>query len=123
MNYLERDAVLIRGCLPESTSVADRADGLFRIYAVLLRTKSETTQASDVHDAWPAWMTGIDPEHQSVVPFAELGHGPRRGNPMGSAAPGVASLGVCAVEIKQIHLEDVFGTAPCPIHSPVSTWH
>lgn len=72
LNYLERDAALIRESLPDGTSVPDGSDELFRIYAVLLRAKGVETQASDVHDAWSAWMTGIDPKHDSVRPFAEL---------------------------------------------------
>lgn len=72
MNYIERDAALVRECLPEGTEIPDGADKLFRIYAVLLRSKEAATQASDVHDAWSAWMAGIDPGHESIRPFAEL---------------------------------------------------
>ena len=70
--YLEREADLIRQCLPASTEVPESADGLFLIYAVLLRAKGVDTQASDVHDAWSAWMIGIDPNHESVRPFDDL---------------------------------------------------
>nr|MDT0525776.1 hypothetical protein [Streptomyces sp. DSM 41633] len=26
----------------------------------------------DVHNAWVAWMSEIDPTHESLIPFAEL---------------------------------------------------
>lgn len=72
LNYIERDAALIREMLPEGTEVPDNADTLFRVYAVLMRAKGGDTSASDVHDAWSAWMTGTDSDHESVEPFAEL---------------------------------------------------
>lgn len=70
--YLEREADLIRQCLPEGVEAPKGSDQLFLIYAVLLRAKGADTQASDVHDAWSAWMTGVDPDHQSIRPFNEL---------------------------------------------------
>ncbi|MDR7172217.1 hypothetical protein J2W56_005978 [Nocardia kruczakiae] len=70
--YLERDADLIKQCLPEGTDAPEGSDDLFLMYAVLLRAKGADTQASDVHDAWSAWMIGIDPAHESIRPFADL---------------------------------------------------
>ncbi len=70
--YLERDADLIKRCLPDGVEVPDGSDQLFLMYAVLLRAKGAVTQASDVHDAWSAWMVGVDPEHESIRPFEEL---------------------------------------------------
>lgn len=72
MNYIEKDAALIREKLPEGAEIPDNADTLFHIYAVLMRAKGGETSASDVHDAWSAWMTGTNSEHKSVEPFAEL---------------------------------------------------
>ncbi|MGO2520832.1 MAG: DUF7701 domain-containing protein [Microbacterium sp.] len=72
MTYLERDAELIRRCLPKGTAVPEDSDGLFLMYAVLLRAKGAEVQASDVHDAWSAWMIGVEPGHESVLPFDEL---------------------------------------------------
>jgi len=72
LNYLARDARRIQQSLPEGTSVPDDADDLFLLYAVLLRAKGVDVQPEDVHDAWSAWMTGIDPQHESVVPYDEL---------------------------------------------------
>jgi hypothetical protein len=72
LNYIEQDASLIRAFLPEDAELPEGADGLFRLYAVLMRAKGADVEASDVHDAWSAWMTGIDPRHESVLPFDEL---------------------------------------------------
>ena len=72
LNYLQRDAALVRESLPEGTEVPDGADALFLAYAVLMRAKGAETTAADVHDAWSAWMTASDPEHESIVPFGEL---------------------------------------------------
>lgn len=72
LNYLTEDAARIRASVPEGTSVPDDAEGLFLLYAVLMRAKGVAVQAEDVHDAWSAWMTNIKPEHESVVPFEEL---------------------------------------------------
>lgn len=72
VNYIERDAALIRESLPKGTEVPEGSGDLFRIYAVLLRSKGTQTTAADVHDAWSAWMSGTDPEHESITPFSEL---------------------------------------------------
>jgi len=72
LSYLSADAARIRAALPEGTSVPDGAEDLFVLYAVLMRAKGANVQAEDVHDAWSAWMQGIDPTHHSIVPYAEL---------------------------------------------------
>ena len=71
-NYLRDTAHLIQSCLPDGTSIPQRADELFLIYAVLLLAKGTETQASDVHDAWCAWMTVEDPSHESIRPYCTL---------------------------------------------------
>lgn len=71
-NYLQNDAELIKQSLPEGTSVPDNADSLFVIYAVLMRSKGADVTASDVHDAWSAWMMGQDPSHEAIQPYEEL---------------------------------------------------
>lgn len=71
-SYLERDADLIREFLPVGVEAPDGSDDLFLVYAVLLRAKGAETRASDVHDAWSAWMLGVEPEHESIRPFSEL---------------------------------------------------
>jgi hypothetical protein len=72
MTYLDADADLIRSHLPEGTDVPEDSDSLFVLYAVLMRAKGPATQASDVHDAWSAWMAGIDPTHDSIRPYEDL---------------------------------------------------
>lgn len=69
MTYLDADADLIRSCLPVGTGVPDNSEKLFVLYAVLMRAKGEETQASDVHDAWSAWMSNTDPDHKSIRPY------------------------------------------------------
>lgn len=75
LNYMQRDAVLIRENLPDGTEVPEDAEVLFLIYAVLMRAKGAATTAADVHDAWSAWMNGSDSEHESIVPFCDLDKG------------------------------------------------
>lgn len=72
MSYLDTDAELIRSCLPTGTGIPEDSDVLFVLYAVLMRAKGEGTQASDVHDAWSAWMSRSEPEHESIRPYDEL---------------------------------------------------
>lgn len=72
LNYIERDAALVRDNLPEGTDMPEDSDALFLLYAVLMRAKGAETQAADVHDAWSAWMTAANPKHESIVPFANL---------------------------------------------------
>jgi hypothetical protein len=45
---------------------------LYRIYAVLARSKGTETTLEDVHDAWSAWKSDTFPEHRSIVPFEQL---------------------------------------------------
>ncbi|QDE33514.1 hypothetical protein FIV50_01060 [Microbacterium foliorum] len=72
MNYLAADAARIRSALPEDSSVQDGAERLFLTCAVLMRAKGINVQAEDVHDAWSAWMLGINPRHESIEPYSEL---------------------------------------------------
>lgn len=72
MSYLDADAELIRSCLPVGTGVPEDSDDLFVLYAVLMRAKGEGTQAADVHDAWSAWMSRSDPDHESIRPYDQL---------------------------------------------------
>jgi hypothetical protein len=72
MSYLDADAQLIRSCLPACTGVPEDSDDLFVLYAVLMRAKGEGTQAADVHDAWSAWMSRSEPDHESIRPYDQL---------------------------------------------------
>jgi hypothetical protein len=72
LSYVEELAEAIRGAvsphlLPEGDTAA-----LFRIYAVLALAKGERVVLEDVHDAWAAWMSEQDPNHQSLRPLQEL---------------------------------------------------
>lgn len=71
-NYLQNDAELIKQSLPEGTSVPNNSDSLFVIYAVIMRAKGADITASDVHDAWSAWMMRQDPSHEAIRPYEEL---------------------------------------------------
>lgn len=70
--YLDDIATRIRSQIP----LDDLPDGdlqeLFRLYALLLRVKGTDTTQSDVHDAWVAWMTEKNPDHESFVPYDYL---------------------------------------------------
>lgn len=72
MNYLDADAELIRECLPKGTGVPEDSDDLFILYAVLMRAKGEKTQLADVHDAWSAWKSRNEPDHDSIRPYDQL---------------------------------------------------
>lgn len=73
MNYLDKLAARIRSKVPSSSLPEDDTIDLFRIYAVLLLAKGTAVTATDVHNAWVAWMLERQPGHESAVPFEELG--------------------------------------------------
>lgn len=72
MTYLDADAALIRRSVPEGTSIPEDSDDLFILYAVLMRAKGRHIEATDVHDAWSAWMRHREPDHSSLVPYDQL---------------------------------------------------
>ena len=72
MNYIQDVASEIKGVVPASVLPDEPTDRLFLYYAVLALTKGESVALRDVHDAWSAWMTEIDPSHESIRPFEEL---------------------------------------------------
>jgi hypothetical protein len=72
VSYLDADAELIRSYVPIGTGVPEDSHDLFVLYAVLMRAKGEGTQASDVHDAWSAWMSRSEPDHESIRPYDQL---------------------------------------------------
>jgi hypothetical protein len=71
MSYLDELAVRIRAEVPEPQR-GENAMDLFRLYAVLALAKGESVDASDVHNAWAAWMQQREPDHESLRPFEEL---------------------------------------------------
>jgi hypothetical protein len=71
MSYLDELAVRIRDEVPEPQRGENALD-LFRLYAVLALAKGESVDASDVHNAWAAWMQQREPDHDALRPFEEL---------------------------------------------------
>ena len=72
MSYLDRLANRIRYRLDPQAVPEGPVDELFRIYAVLALAKGYAVSREDVHNAWSAWMIGVDRSHPSLVPFSEL---------------------------------------------------
>ena len=71
-SYLEEAAGRIRAELPGDAKPPPNSDGLFVLYAVLMRAKGEGVTLADVHDAWSAWVLATQREHKSLVPFEDL---------------------------------------------------
>jgi hypothetical protein len=64
---------MIRAVTPSALLPEERdLDALFRLYALLGRVKGEAITASDVHDAWSAWMLNRGESHDSLGPFDAL---------------------------------------------------
>jgi hypothetical protein len=72
LSYVDELAGAIRGAVPPELIPGGDTSMLFRIYAVLALAKGEDVVLEDVHDAWAAWMSGQDPGHRSLLPFADL---------------------------------------------------
>jgi hypothetical protein len=70
--YIEILARRIRASIPSSRLPDDNTNALFRIYAVLAIAKDGRVKSEDVHNAWVAWMLGIEPKHDALIPFDEL---------------------------------------------------
>lgn len=71
--YIDELARAIRAEMPPDVLPdASDLDALFRLYAMLARVKGKAVTASDVHDAWSAWMLNRGEDHDSVVPFEAL---------------------------------------------------
>ena len=71
MSYLDELAVRIRDEVPEAER-GETALDLFRLYAVLALAKGKFVEASDVHNAWVAWMQDRQPNHEALEPFEKL---------------------------------------------------
>jgi hypothetical protein len=74
MNYLDAIAEQVRDELAPDMRPEDRAQELYRLYALLVLVKSVDCTLRDVHDAWATWMTAAEPEHDALVPFDLLSH-------------------------------------------------
>lgn len=72
MNYLDELGARIRAQVPRADLPDENTHGLFRIYAVLLLAKGTAVTPEDVHNAWVAWMAGLDADHEALVPFEDL---------------------------------------------------
>lgn len=72
MNYIQRLAQEIRHEVPEGKLPHEDMEALFLAYATLLLAKGGQVAPADVHNAWAAWMTTIDPSHEALKPFEEL---------------------------------------------------
>lgn len=72
MSYLTELADAIRREVEPHLLPKGDTTQLFRIYAVLALAKGERVTAEDVHNAWVAWMSGVQPDHPSLEPYAEL---------------------------------------------------
>ena len=73
MNYVSDIADRIRREVPPEALPQGDTHLLFLMYAVLALTVRENVRPEDVHDTWSAWMTYLNPSHQSIKPFAQLG--------------------------------------------------
>ena len=73
-NYVEVLAEAIRERVSPDKLPDENSRVLFRIYAVLAIAKGDEVTVEDVHAAWSAWMTGVDPTHPALVPFDQLSH-------------------------------------------------
>ena len=76
-NYIQQMAEAIRLQVSPDKLPDENSRLLFRVYAVLAIAKGLSVSEEDVHAAWVAWMTGIDPAHEALVPFEELDHDTR----------------------------------------------
>src|SRR4051812_40575719 len=70
-NYVEEVAREIRREVPPDVLPDEDSEELFLMYATLVLSKGASVTARDVHDAWSAWMTAKDPDHESIKPYDE----------------------------------------------------
>lgn len=78
MNYIDELAERIRRRVPSDLLPDQDTTQLFRSYALLALAKGEEVTARDVHNAWAAWMSATDPEHEAIQPFQDLPEDQRR---------------------------------------------
>lgn len=71
MNYLDDIAIRIRREV-EQENIPPDSDELFTIYALLALAKGNEVTEEDVHNAWSVWMSRKDPDHESLIPYAQL---------------------------------------------------
>jgi hypothetical protein len=66
-NYIDDIAKRIFAKTDPDTVPDENDMALSRIYAVLALAKGTETTLKDVHDAWSAWRSALDPKHKSLV--------------------------------------------------------
>ena len=72
MTYIDDLAFEIRSLVDPQIEIPADSDALFRNYAVLCLATAARTTLEDVHNCWVAWMSAINPDHPSAVPFSQL---------------------------------------------------
>ena len=72
--YLDDTAQIIRKHIPPDKLPDEDVSTLLCLYAVLLRAKGVAVTQVDVHDAWSAWMSNRQPDHESLVPHSDLAY-------------------------------------------------
>lgn len=71
-SYIADIAAEIEAAIPPESLPSGDTDDLFLIYAVLALAKGVDVEARDIHDAWAAWMSTREPQHESIVPYDDL---------------------------------------------------
>jgi hypothetical protein len=69
MNYLESVAKRVQEQIAPNLRPKTRDEELYRVYALLALVRGRQCTLENVHDAWSAWMTGDQPDHDALVPF------------------------------------------------------
>ena len=72
MTYLDDLATEIERHVPQEFIPQEDTGALFRLYALLVLAKGAAVDASDIHNAWAAWMQERNPDHHALKPFDEL---------------------------------------------------
>lgn len=117
--YLDEAAAVIRRHIPEGSLPDGDVHELLRLYAVLLRTKGTAVTRSDVHDAWAAWKAAREPDHESLVPYAQLAEEVREQDRVFAAAIRTAAEEVELAEQSQCQFAEVlFPSGPPTIGGP-----
>ena len=71
-SYIADIAAEIRSAVPPDSLPVGETRDLFLIYAVLALAKGVDVDVRDIHNAWAAWMSTKDPQHESIVPYDHL---------------------------------------------------
>jgi hypothetical protein len=71
MNYIQQLASKIKSELA-AEQIPENSEQLFNMYAVLALVKGSEVTNKDVHNAWCAWISSVNPSHESAIPFEHL---------------------------------------------------